>query len=425
MKLKKNILLALLLVLLILLMGRVEKVKFLIINKNKQVNENRHKTEEDVKYQQQKLNETDNINDNEQIEKNKNKENVQEQEIISTINLLAVGDIMFHSPQFKSAYNFDQKIYDFSPVFQYVTTYIDKADISIANFETVTAGSDVKYSGFPRFNTPKESLLAIKEAGFDILSTSNNHILDQGKKGLINTIKAIEEYNMKNIGTCIEKEAPVLIEEINGIRLGFLSYTYGLNGMDSTLSSEELLYMVNRIDEGKIKSDIERTKSLDVDLTVIYIHWGDEYHREPSEYQIKLGEKMVNWGANIILGSHPHIIQKSQIINKDGKDNLIVYSMGNFLSNQRETSIGNSYTEDGIMISLKIEKSNLTEKAIIKSSDYIPTWVYRYIENDKLFYKIIPIKDVLDNKIDINVSNSIKNRIRKSFKDTMSKVNGQ
>ena len=138
---------------------------------------------------------------------------------ISNINLIAAGDIMFHSPQFRAAYNSESESYDFSSVFKYVKKHIEEADIALANFETVTAGEEVKFSGFPRFNTPKEALLAIKEAGFHILSTANNHSLDQGKKGLIGTIEAMEEYGLKNIGTHMKANENILIEEVNGIKL--------------------------------------------------------------------------------------------------------------------------------------------------------------------------------------------------------------
>ena len=344
------------------------------------------------------------------------------EEVISTVNLLATGDIMFHSPQFRVAFDSKTGEYDFSPVFKHVKKYIEQADISIANFETVTAGSDIAYSGFPRFNTPKGALKAISEAGFDILSTANNHSLDQGKKGLVKTIKSIEEYGMQNIGTYIEKERPALVEEVDGISLGFLSYTYGLNGMDSTLSTDQLAYMVNRIDEDKIKYDIEKMEKLDTDITIVYIHWGHEYHREPSENQIELGEKMIDWGADIILGSHPHVIQESEILNVDGQDKFIVYSMGNFLSNQRESSMGNSYTEDGIMINFQIEKSSLTEEAKISQIEYIPTWVNRYRENGKLNYEILPIEDALNGDLNIEIENKEKNRMQKSLSDTLGKT---
>lgn len=399
MKNKKNIVVILFIGILLLIVGCTGSDETLVASTNQQSIEDANKAHENI------------------VEKDQ-----AEEEIISTINLLATGDIMFHSPQFKYAYDSNTGTYDFSPVFNHVKKYIDEADISIANFETVTAGSGISYSGFPRFNTPKEAVLGIKNAGFDILSTANNHSLDQGKIGLINTIKVIEEYGMKNIGTYIEKEIPILIEDIDGIKLAFLSYTYGLNGMDSTLSTEELAYMINRIDEEKIKNDIEKSKSLNVDLTVIYIHWGNEYQREPSEYQIELGEKMVNWGADIIFGSHPHVIQKSEILNVDGEDKFIIYSMGNFLSNQRKETMGNSYTEDGIILNLEIEKSSLTNKTKISKIRYIPTWLHRYRKDGKLIYEILPIEDVLEDVVDIKIGQQVKERMKRSSGDTMSKM---
>lgn len=346
---------------------------------------------------------------------------IEEPKII-TINLLAAGDIMFHSPQYKAAYIKESNTFDFNPTFQHIKKYVENADIALANFETVTAGEEVGYKSYPRFNTPKESLLAIKETGFDILSTANNHSLDHGKKGIISTIDNINEYGMRNIGTYKEPNAPILLENIEGINIGFLSYTYGLNGLDSLLNEEELSYMINRIDEDRIKNDIERTKDLGVDMVVVFIHWGNEYQREPSTYQTELGEKMVDWGANIILGSHPHVIQKSQIINKDGKDNFIVYSMGNFLSNQRKETLNNSYTEDGVMINLEIEKDFSSEETIIKNITYIPTWVHKYRENDKLYYEILPVKEILEGNLGIVVSDTVKLRLEKSFTDTMDKM---
>ncbi|HAE91763.1 MAG TPA: capsule biosynthesis protein CapA [Tissierella sp.] len=341
---------------------------------------------------------------------------------ISSINILAVGDIMFHSPQYKAAFNKETKSYDFTPTFRHIKKYVEEADLALGNFETVTAGAEVGFSGFPRFNTPKESLLALKEAGFDILTTANNHCLDQGKKGIIKTIDNINEYGMKNIGTYKEPNDNILIEEIKDIKIALLSYTYGLNGLDNALTKEELSYMINRIDEEKIKSDIDRSKSLGADLVVVCIHWGNEYQREPSTYQVELGRNMVEWGANIILGSHPHVIQRTEIINKDGKDNFIIYSMGNFLSNQRKENTDNPYTEDGIMVNLNIEKDFITGETIIKNRDYIPTWVYRYRENGKLFYEILPIDDYIQGELDVAIEQSLKPRLKKSFEDTMDKM---
>lgn len=349
-------------------------------------------------------------------------ESIIEEPKISTIKLLATGDIMFHSPQFKAAYDNENSRYDFTSMFKHIKKYVEEADLALANFETVTAGEKIGFHGFPRFNTPKESLLAIKETGFDILSTANNHSLDHGKKGLIGTIDAIEEYGLKNIGTYKEPSSRIFIEEVEGIKIAFLSYTYGMNGMDFTLTTEELSYMINIVDEDKIKEDIEKSKKLDVDMTVVFIHWGNEYQKEPSNYQMELGRKMVDWGANIILGSHPHVIQRSEIINKDGKDNFIIYSMGNFLSNQRNETMNNKYTEDGIIVQLEIEKDFAKEETIIKNIYYIPTWVHRYRENNRLFYEILPIEDVLEGSVETIQLDKIKLRLEESYKSTISKV---
>ncbi len=161
---------------------------------------------------------------------------------IEEISILAVGDIMFHIPQVKAAYIGDGK-YDFTQTYKYVKKHIDGADVALANFETVTAGNHIPYSGFPRFNSPKETLHALKDVGFDIISTANNHSLDQGKKGILSTLDNIEELGLKSIGTNRTNEENILIQEVKGIKIGYLSYTYGLNGLDSLLSKDELSYM--------------------------------------------------------------------------------------------------------------------------------------------------------------------------------------
>ena len=342
----------------------------------------------------------------------------EEEPIIRDIDILAVGDIMFHMPQIKSA-DLGQGVLDFNPMFNYVKDYIQAADISIANYETVTLDNR-GYSGFPRFNSPSETILSLKETGFDILSTANNHSLDQGKAGIVSTIEAINEQGLKHIGTNLDKNNKPLIVEKEGIKIGFLSYTYGLNGLDYLLTPEELDYMVNLIDEGKIKDDIQILKDQNVDLIVSYIHWGHEYHHEPSEDQINLGRKMVDWGINIVFGSHPHLVQKSEIININGKDNLIVYSMGNFFSNQRETTMGNPYTEDGVMVKVNIEKNFDLNETSIKGIEYIPTWVYRYNEAGKYSYRILPTEEIINGDLDLELNANTRTRIRKSYSDIIS-----
>ena len=190
--------------------------------------------------------------------------------------------------------------------------------------------------------------------------------------------------------------------------------------MEYTLTDEEQKYMVNKIDEDKIKEDIGKAKDLGVDTVVVFIHWGNEYQREPSEEQLELGRKMVEWGANIVFGSHPHVIQKTEIINHDGKDNFIIYSMGNFLSNQSEKNVDNKYTEDGVMVKVQLEKDLSKGETIIKDISYIPTWVRRYKDNNKLKYEIIPIEDFLkDEALQSKVEKSIIMRMKESYDDTI------
>lgn len=344
---------------------------------------------------------------------------VEEKKTSATI--LAVGDVMFHTSQIRAAYRSDTKTYDFTDVFKYVKEHIQSADLAIANFETVVYGGEKAVSGYPMFNSPVETLAALKNTGFDILNTNNNHALDQGKQGLINTIDHIKSYGMKNIGTYKSREDDhILIEEVNGIRIAFLSYCYGYNGLEGFLTEEEKSYMVSEIDEDRIKNEILEAKSRGVDLISVIIHWGNEYQRSPSEYQVELGRKMVEWGANIIFGSHPHVIQKSEIIEYEGRNNFIIYSMGNFISNQRKATMGNKYTEDGIMVKVHVEKDLNNGNTNIIDIEYLPTWVRKYEKNKSVKFEIIPIKDFLNNDELLSDLDSIeRSRINESYETTI------
>lgn len=343
---------------------------------------------------------------------------IEEEEPIN-IKLLAAGDLIFHLPQIWAARTQDG--YDFSPPFEYVKSYIEEADLAIANFETVTAGNDMEFTGFPRFNSPVETLAGIRSAGFDLLSTINNHSLDKNKKGIINTIDTIHANGMQKIGTYKDENREPLIIDVKGIKIGFTAYTSSLNGLDSLLKPEEG-YMLNKLDEDLIKSDIEFLKDTDVDLIVSILHWGHEYHRTPSLYQEELGLKLLDWGSDIILGSHPHVVQPVEEVEIQGERKLIVYSMGNFLSNQRYETMGNSYTEDGLMVELIIEKDR--DRTYLKEVTYIPTWVHRYKEGNAMKYYILPVEDVLNGNIDYKVDN-IRDRLEKSYRDTFEALNAK
>ncbi|MTI68493.1 MAG: CapA family protein [Firmicutes bacterium] len=336
------------------------------------------------------------------------------------ISISAVGDIMFHTPQIKAA--FKEGVFDFTNNFSKVKKYIESSDLALANFESVTAGNEHRFRGYPTFNSPKQTLDAIKDAGFDILSTANNHSIDMGKEGIIDTIDYINKLNLKNVGTYKTPNKKVLTEDVNGVKISFLSYTYGCNGLESRLTDKELSYMVNMIDKEKIKSDLVKVENSDTDLTVVFIHWGHEYHRNPSLYQKNLAKNMVKWGADIILGSHPHVIQESEFISYKGEEKFVIYSLGNFISNQRRETLSfknRNYTEDGVIVKINITKDYIKDKVSIKEVNYIPTWVNRDSKDGKLSYEVLPVKDYLN---DESLNKGIITKLKNSFNNTMEQM---
>ena len=338
------------------------------------------------------------------------------------IEIVAVGDLMFHMPQINGA-KLPQGGFDFNPSFKYVKSYIENADISIANLETVIGGNEKGFNGFPRFNSPVESLDALKTAGFDILATANNHSLDGGKAGIINTINEIEKRDFKYIGTSKEDRRPYIIIEKEGVKIGLLSYTYGLNGLDSLLSGEDRSKMINLINIETIQKDIENLKNEDVDFIISYMHWGNEYHREPSGFQNEIANSLASFGVDLILGSHPHVIQKSESLITENNPSYVVYSLGNFISNQSYQTMGVSYTEDGVILRVKIIKDNETGITSLGEIKFEPTWVYRDLKNNKYTHYIIPVEKALNDDLDIEFSQKTIERLKKSKTDTLNTLN--
>ncbi len=344
------------------------------------------------------------------------------------ITLTATGDIMFHTSQIKGGYDSQTDSYDFKDFFEPVKEIIESADIAVANFEGTTAGSEYPFVGWPRFNAPDEALDAMKHIGFDVLSTANNHIIDRGKIGIINTTDKIKQRDMDVIGTYKERpESRILVKDVKGIKLAFISYTYGCNGLEQLLTEEELDYMVNIVDKDKIAKDISDAKEAEADLIIAVMHWGNEYQRSPSNYQKDLADFMLNNGVNIILGSHPHVIQDFKTLDYNGNKVFVAYSMGNFISNQRletlESDYGreaSQYTEDGVIINFDIEKNGITGKTEITNVNFVPTWVYRYKKDGKFDYKVYPIMEYIESN---EIDNYTKSRMQRSYDDTMFKMN--
>ena len=338
------------------------------------------------------------------------------------ITIAAAGDIMFHDKQLGGGYDEATGTYNFNKYFDGVKDIISSADLAIANFETTTCGNDLyKYQGYPVFNSPDEVIDAIKYAGFDVLSTVNNHCLDTGKTGMLRTLEKINAKGLSTVGTYAQKpDTRVLMKDVQGVKIGILAYTELLNSYGG-MTAEELNAMVNTFDKAKMKEDIQYAKDNGADLVILIAHWGVEYAHSTSSSQQDLADYAFKEGVDIILGSHPHVIQESKNLKYDGRDVFVVYSMGNFISNQRYEELQNEYTEDGVIITFDIKKSAETGKTTIESVNYTPTWVYREKEanKEKYDYRIYPIMKYIESE---DVPQDAKTRMQRSYKDTMSKM---
>ncbi len=298
----------------------------------------------------------------------------------STLSLLFMGDIMGHDTQIASALQPDNT-YDYTEVFSYIKDEISSADVSIANLEVTLAGPPFK--GYPQFSSPDALAVAVKQAGIDVLGTANNHCVDRGKKGLLRTIRVLDSLNIPHMGTYSSadeknKNTPLIIEK-KGFKLALLNYTYGTNGIPIPEPA-----VVNIIDYGAIKLDIEKAKAVHPDKIIMLIHWGTEYEHKPNKNQRDIAEFCFKNGVDYIIGSHPHVIQPSEWINDSTvQDRFITWSLGNFISNQRK-----QYTDGGQMIKLVLQKQN--HKVNIIETGYFLTWVYTPIVNNKRHFYILP-----------------------------------
>ncbi|KEQ46666.1 bacterial capsule synthesis PGA_cap family protein [Streptococcus oralis] len=222
---------------------------------------------------------------------------------------------------------------------------------------------------------------AIKDAGYQVLDLAHNHILDSQIEGVVSTAQAIEKAGMTPIGVYTHEsrdQAPIVIKEVNGIKVALLAYSYGFNGIEQYISQEDYNRYLSDLNEDKMKAEIERAEK-EADITVIMPQMGIEYQLEPTEEQKTLYHKMIDWGADIIFGGHPHVVEPAETVEKDGDKKLIIYSMGNFLSNQRIETMQDEenakWTERGVLMDVTIKKKD--GKTRIETAKAHPTWVNR------------------------------------------------
>lgn len=360
--------------------------------------------------------------------KDNNLEDNQSENSSKIIDILSLGNIIIHDKQLDGAKT--EGGYDFLNSFKYVKDMILNADITLAVLETTFSGGTPK--GYPLFNTPDVFLDNIKECGIDIVNYANNHILDGQANGFFRTLQITKEKNIDILGIRENsQENNYLIKEINGEKIGFISYVFETekkNGA-STINAIEIpetvtglinTFNYNELDKfyEDIKSQISLMKENGAKFIITSIHWGEEYATTQNQYQIDIANKLNELGVDVILGGHPHVIQPYEVIkNNSGHETLVIYSQGNTLSNQCKEEIGISESEDGILVDLKLEV--IGEEISLKEYTITPIWVNRFQNQvGKFEHIIMPVEDAINNISKYNISEEVHLELENSLQRT-------
>jgi poly-gamma-glutamate capsule biosynthesis protein CapA/YwtB (metallophosphatase superfamily) len=300
------------------------------------------------------------------------------------VRIVATGDIMAHMGNIKAAQKVDG--YDFAKFFsQEVIDLLSSGDLVIGNLETRFAGAKRGYTGYPAFNAPDELARDLKKIGFNFLTTANNHTLDRGVSGIVQTNHVLSEYGFAHTGSYsnLSESSSITVKSINGIKIAVLAYTYGTNGIKLPKGSE---FMVNYLDKDKLFRDIELAKLMS-DFIVVCVHWGEEYAFKQNSHQTQLAQKMFKAGVGLIIGHHPHVVQgfNNTLIRTDNGHvkKSVAYSLGNFISGQTM-----AHTNEGAILSVSISKPDGAKQASIIKSEVIQTRVTRPIVGGKKSYLV-------------------------------------
>lgn len=308
--------------------------------------------------------------------------------IVTQVTLGAIGDILLHNRVYEDAKKADGT-YSFNKMFTQVKNIMQKPDILVANQESMTGGTELGLSSYPLFNSPHEIGDALKDAGVNFITMANNHAMDKKEKGILSAIAYWDKIGMAHTGAYKSQADRDQIRTMtqNDITFAFLAYTYGTNGIPVP---KDKPYLVNIIQEDLMKKDIERAKKLG-DVVVVSMHWGIEYQTLPNAEQQRLAHLLADWGVDIVIGTHPHVLQPfAWIQREDGHKTFVMYSLGNFLSAQSELlqwiggmgEITVVKTQDGAKSSMELIRPAFT-----------PSFMYSKNYHD---YQIIPMAQVDD-----------------------------
>lgn len=338
-------------------------------------------------------------------------------QLVSTATVLSTGDILMHGKVINSGKQ-DDGSYNFDSIFQYVKSYAQAADFSVANLETTLCGTDngYAYAGNPKFNCPDAIVDGLKGAGFDMLLTANNHADDTSLVGYKRTLNVVREKGLDTLGTYLSAdEQKWTIEEVNGIKIGMVCYTYsdgfsqngypllnynevGENGILNYFTYDKLSEFYTQL-----QGYLDEMKAAGAEATVVYLHWGEEYKWKtgegPNANQTAMAQKLCDMGVDVIVGGHPHVVQPVDLLTS-GTDaehkTIVLYSMGNAVSNQRKEEMQQSeptgHTEDGVLFCVTFAKYS-DGSVFVDSAELIPTWVNMHANSGATEYNILPLEE--------------------------------
>ncbi len=314
-----------------------------------------------------------------------------------TVVIRCAGDFVIHQNLIDAARRAgSNSAHSFARMLEDVSVFLAGADFTVTNVDGVLGGADIVrkygYSGYPAFSTPAQLIYDLKDCGVDMLTLANNHALDFWYDGLKSTVTSVEEAGLMSVGgyRTLEEKLTPRVREIGGIRFGFLNYTDGLNQMDkrSSLDKAALAYGVDFLERADVPADIRRLREAGAEIIVCFMHWGIEYRTEPCLSQKENARKLANLGVDVIIGSHPHMVQRTEYISTTGADGqpkqvLCLYSLGNFLSDQRQEG-----RDAGMIFDFTVTRD---EDGAITVSDpvYRTTWVWRRQVNGYPDYRVL------------------------------------
>ncbi len=308
-----------------------------------------------------------------------------------TLRLLFAGDIMGHATQIKSA-EVGAGEYDYRPCFRYISPILQQADVAIGNLELTLPGQP-PYTGYPMFRSPDALALALREAGFDVIVTANNHSNDARGRGVVNTIETLRRLGFQQTGTFKNQRErnlfhPLMVYQ-NSFKLALLNYTYGTNGIPTDPPT-----IVNLLDTAQIAADLVEARARKPHFIIAFVHWGLEYQLQENAEQRRMAHFLIRNGADLVVGSHPHVVQPIKIetvTSTDGtqRSAVVAYSLGNFISNQQKPG-----TDGGILLGVELLHREGAPRAEVGRFGYVPVWRYVHRQADgKTTFLVLPAAD--------------------------------